>query len=123
MNQPTDTRVGTLLDGKYELVRLIGEGGMGAVYEATHKLIGRRLAVKFLHAFYAANAEVITRFQREAQAAAQIGHENIIEVTDMGTAPDGAPYLVMEYVSGKDLRQTFDRYAQKNTTLPIAAAA
>jgi len=104
MNQGQDQRIGITLDGKYELVRLIGEGGMGAVYEATHKLIGRRLAVKFLHALYATNAEVITRFQREAQAAAQIGHENIIEVTDMGTASDGAPYLVMEYLEGSDVK-------------------
>ena len=109
MDQGQDQRVGTILDGKYELVRLIGEGGMGAVYEATHKLIGRRLAVKFLHALYATNPEVITRFQREAQAAAQIGHENIIEVTDMGTAPDGAPYLVMEYLEGTDVKGAIEK--------------
>jgi serine/threonine-protein kinase len=109
MNQGQDQRVGTILDGKYEIVRLIGEGGMGAVYEATHKLIGRRLAVKFLHALYATNPEVITRFQREAQAAAQIGHENIIEVTDMGTASDGAPYLVMEYLEGSDVKGAIEK--------------
>jgi serine/threonine protein kinase len=109
MNQGQDQRVGTILDGKYELVRLIGEGGMGAVYEATHKLIGRRLAVKFLHQSYATNTEVVTRFQREAQAAAQIGHENIIEVTDMGTASDGAPYLVMEYLEGSDVRGAIEK--------------
>jgi serine/threonine-protein kinase len=109
MNQTQDQRIGVILDGKYELVRLIGEGGMGAVYEATHKLIGRRLAVKFLHASYAGNEEVITRFQREAQAAAQIGHENIIEVTDMGTAPDGAPYLVMEYLEGSDVKGAIEK--------------
>jgi hypothetical protein len=115
MNQGQDQRVGTILDGKYELVRLIGEGGMGAVYEATHKLIGRRMAVKFLHAFYAANPEVITRFQREAQAAAQIGHENIIEVTDMGTASDGAPYLVMEYLEGSDVKGAIEADGRLST--------
>jgi serine/threonine-protein kinase len=78
---------------------------MGAVYEAKHILIGRRLAVKFLHSQYATNDEVVIRFQREAQAAAAIGHENIIEVTDMGTTPDGAPYLVMEYLDGMDIRE------------------
>ena len=115
MNQGQDQRIGTTLDGKYELVRLIGEGGMGAVYEATHKLIGRRLAVKFLHALYATNAEVIIRFQREAQAAAQIGHENIIEVTDMGTAQDGAPYLVMEYLEGFDVKGAIEKEGKLST--------
>lgn len=97
-------RIGTVLDNKYELVSLLGEGGMGAVYEAQHKLINRRLAVKFLHPQYANNEEVVTRFQREAQAAAKIGHENIIEITDMGAASDGSPYIVMEYLEGTDVK-------------------
>ncbi|MCP4600960.1 MAG: serine/threonine protein kinase [Proteobacteria bacterium] len=95
---------GTILDGKYELSRLLGEGGMGTVYEATHKLIGRRLAVKFLHPQYVTSEEVVTRFQREAQAAAAIGHENIIEVTDMGKMEDDSPYIVMEFLDGKDVK-------------------
>ncbi|MBN2714633.1 MAG: serine/threonine protein kinase [Deltaproteobacteria bacterium] len=97
-------RVGTTLDNKYTIVSLLGEGGMGAVYEAKHQLINRRLAVKFLHPQYANNDEVVTRFQREAQAAAKIGHENIIEITDMGTADDDAPYIVMEYLEGTDVK-------------------
>ena len=97
-------RVGSVLDNKYRLVSLLGEGGMGAVYEAQHQLINRRLAVKFLHPQYANNDEVVTRFQREAQAAAKIGHENIIEITDMGTSADDAPYIVMEYLEGKDVK-------------------
>ncbi|MDD5309339.1 MAG: protein kinase [Deltaproteobacteria bacterium] len=100
--------VGSVLDGKYELIRLLGEGGMGAVYEARHLLIGRRLAVKFLHVQYASNQEVITRFQREAQAASKIQHEHIIEVTDMGTAPDRTPYIVMEYLEGRDIKQLLE---------------
>ena len=101
-------KTGILLDGKYELVRKIGEGGMGSVYEANHKLIGRKLAVKFLHPQYASSDEVVTRFHREAQAAAQIGHENIIEVTDMGTADDDSPYLVMEFLKGCDVKQLIE---------------
>ena len=100
---------GTILEGKYELIRLVGEGGMGAVYEAKHKLIGRRLAVKFLHSQYTTNEEVVLRFQREAQAAAAIGHENIIEVTDMGQTNDGAPFLVMEFLDGCDVRHLLKR--------------
>ena len=75
-----------------------------AVYLAQHKLINRKLAVKFLHPQYADNEEVVTRFQREAQSAARIGHENIIEITDMGTASDGAPYIVMEFLDGDDVK-------------------
>ena len=100
--------IGKVLDGKYEIVKLIGEGGMGTVYEARHLLIKRRLAVKFLHSQYVSSDEVITRFQREAQAAAAIGHENIIEVTDMGLSPKGAPYIVMEYLDGVDVRCLLD---------------
>jgi serine/threonine-protein kinase len=96
--------IGSILDGKYEIARLVGEGGMGSVYEAKHLLIGRRLAIKFLHPQYATSEEVTTRFHREAQAAAKIGHENIIEVTDMGTAEDGSPYIVMEYLEGVDAK-------------------
>lgn len=95
---------GTVLEGKYELIRLLGEGGMGTVYEAKHRLIGRRLAVKFLHPHYVTSEEVVTRFQREAQAAAAIGHENIIDVTDMGQTSEGAPFIVMEYLDGLDVR-------------------
>lgn len=101
-------RIGTVLDNKYELVALLGEGGMGAVYEAQHRLINRRLAVKFLHPQYANNDEVVTRFQREAQAAAKIGHENIIEITDMGTASDDSPYIVMEYLEGADVKTVLE---------------
>ncbi len=109
---------GTILEGKYELKKLIGEGGMGAVYEATHKLIGRRLAVKFLHSQYNSNEEVVIRFQREAQAAAAIGHDNIIEVTDMGQTEDGDPFLVMEYLEGGDVK---DLLAEMGA-LPIEVA-
>ncbi|MCU0660749.1 MAG: serine/threonine protein kinase [Myxococcota bacterium] len=111
--------IGTVLDGKYEIVRLLGEGGMGTVYEARHLLIGRKLAVKFLHAQYVTSAEVVARFQREAQAAAAIGHENIIEVTDMGAGPDGAPYIVMEYLNGRDVSQLL----QDIGSLPAGRAA
>ncbi|MFO8074132.1 MAG: serine/threonine-protein kinase [Polyangia bacterium] len=112
-------RVGTVLDGKYDLTRLLGEGGMGAVFEATHTLIGRRLAVKFLHPQFATSEEVIERFHREAQAAARIGHENIIDVTDMGMADDGAPYIVMEFLEGTDVRGLIE----EGGAVPVKRAA
>ncbi len=97
------TRVGRTAAGKYKLVRLLGEGGMGAVYEAQHSVVGRRFAIKFLHPELAGNTEIVARFQREAQAAGSLENENIAAVVDAGTADDGAPYLVMEYLEGEDL--------------------
>jgi serine/threonine protein kinase len=93
---------GQILDGKFHVLRLIGEGGMGAVYEAQHSFLGRRVAIKVLSADFAHNAEAIKRFYREAQAAARIGHENICEVTDVGQT-DGSPFIVMQLLQGKSL--------------------
>ena len=101
--------VGDVLDGKYRLVRLIGEGGMGVVYEGLHTRIGRRVAVKLLHAHLIASSELATRFLREAQAAATIGSEHIAEVTDFGETGDGAPFLVLEFLEGEDLAEILDR--------------
>ncbi|MBN1770979.1 MAG: serine/threonine protein kinase, partial [Deltaproteobacteria bacterium] len=97
--------IGSLFEGKYRIVRLIGEGGMGAVYEAEHTLIGRQLAIKLLHPEYANQADIVQRFTREARAATAIRHANIIEVTDMGVTPTGQPFLVMELLEGTSLRR------------------
>ncbi len=90
-----NARIGKTAGGKYRLVRLLGEGGMGAVYEALHSVVGRRFAIKFLHPELAGNTEIVARFQREAQAAGSLENENIAAVVDAGTADDGAQYLVM----------------------------
>jgi serine/threonine-protein kinase len=102
-------RIGEVLADKYELVRLIGEGGMGAVYEARHRLIGRRFAVKFLHAAHAAEPPMLGRFEREARAAGALENENLVAVTDFGFAADGAPYIVMEHLEGEDLARLLGR--------------
>lgn len=94
---------GTLIDGKYRIVRRVASGGMGAVYEVMHERIGRQLAMKFILPELAASKEVSQRFEIEARAASAIGHENIVEVTDMGTTSDGLPFMVMEYLEGCDL--------------------
>ncbi len=75
---------------------------MGAVYEGEHTLIKRRVAIKCLHAQMAKNPEIVARFHREAQAATSIGHENIIEVTDMGRFDDGSVFMVLEFLEGSD---------------------
>jgi serine/threonine protein kinase len=99
-----DPRIGVVLSDRYRIVRKIGQGGLGSVYEAEHLLIKRRLAVKILHAQYAADPEIVARFHREAQAASAIGHPHIVEITDMGVLDEGAPYMVLEYLDGRDWR-------------------
>jgi len=97
--------VGAIVGGKYRLRRVIGRGGMGTVYKAENVAIGRTVAVKVLHHHLADEGVTIARFQREARAAASVGHDNIVDVLDMGVEPNGAPYTVMEYVRGKSLAQ------------------
>ena len=112
-------RVGTVLEGKYTLVRLLGEGGMGEVYEARHTKIGRRAAVKFLHGEFARKPEAAQRFENEARAAGEVEHENIAGVYDVGGLPDGTQYLVMEFLDGEDL----DGALKRERRLPLARAA
>ena len=98
-----DPRIGTTLGGRYHIRRLCGEGAMGRVYEAQHIDIGRRVAIKVLHARFHHSADLVERFRREARAASKIGHPNIVDVTDSGTTPDGAFYFVMEFLDGVNL--------------------
>ena len=98
-----DPRIGTTLGGRYHIRRLCGEGAMGRVYEGQHIDIGRRVAIKVLHARFHHSADLVERFRREARAASKIGHPNIVDVTDSGTTPDGAFYFVMEFLDGVNL--------------------
>jgi len=96
--------VGTTLGDRYRIDALIGEGGMGRVYSAEHVLMRKRLAIKVLHRELTTMPEVVARFEREAMAAANIDHPNVAAATDFGKLPDGAVFLVLEYVQGKSLR-------------------
>jgi serine/threonine-protein kinase len=96
--------VGTTLADRYRIDALIGEGGMGRVYSAEHVLMRKRLAIKVLHRELTTMTEVVARFEREAMAAANIEHPNVAAATDFGKLPDGAVFLVLEYVQGKSLR-------------------
>ncbi|MCP4198638.1 MAG: hypothetical protein GY762_15945 [Proteobacteria bacterium] len=87
----SDKYVGQVLDNKYQILELLGKGGMGAVYKGRHVVIGKTVAVKFLHQEFAKNKEVVQRFYREAQAAVAIGHGSIIDVMDVGISPDNEP--------------------------------
>jgi serine/threonine protein kinase len=104
-----DPRIGTTLGGRYHIRRLCGEGAMGRVYEGQHIDIGRRVAIKVLHARFHHSADLVERFRREARAASKIGHPNIVDVTDSGTTPDGAFYFVMEFLDGVGLEEVIER--------------
>jgi serine/threonine-protein kinase len=106
---------GDLIDDKYRIVRLIGEGGMGAVYEGENTRIHRRVAIKVLHANVAGMTDVVARFEREAQAAGRIGSEHIVEVLDLGTLSSGDRYMVMEFMDGDSLS---DRIRQRGRLHP-----
>jgi eukaryotic-like serine/threonine-protein kinase len=95
--------VGTTVSDKYRIDRLIGRGGMGAVYQATHLAIGKRVALKFLDRQAARDSDSATRFQREAEAASAVESAHIVHIFDSGLS-DGVPFLVMELLSGEDLR-------------------
>ncbi|WP_437874598.1 protein kinase domain-containing protein [Sorangium sp. So ce513] len=96
--------VGDVLADKYEVERVLGEGGMGVVVAARHLLLGERVAIKFLLPKARERADLVARFLREGQAAARIRSEHVTRVYDVGTLARGEPYLVMEYLEGTDLK-------------------
>ena len=98
-----------VIDGRYRIDELIGEGGMGHVYLAEHVEIGKRVAIKILHPVYGRMPDLVERFRREARAASKIGHPHIVDVTDSGTTEDGSVYFVMEYLEGVELASVIDR--------------
>ncbi|HEU4728366.1 MAG TPA: protein kinase [Kofleriaceae bacterium] len=101
--------IGAEIDGRYRVLELIGEGGMGKVYLAEHDEIGKRVALKVLHPSYSRMPDLVERFRREARAASKIGHPNIVDVTDSGTTADGSVYFVMEYLEGVELGSVIER--------------
>jgi serine/threonine protein kinase len=101
--------VGTVLGDAYKLTRLIGYGGMGAVFEAKQLASGKSVAIKVMSRELAAYPEALARFRREVKVTTELAHPNIIDVVDFGAAPTGEPYLVMEYLEGEDLERCLIR--------------
>ena len=100
---PSGLRPGIIVAETYEITRLLGQGGMGAVWEAKHlRLPGKRVVVKVL-LFGATDATVLARFRREAEIGSRLGHPNIVQVLDFNTLPDGTPYIVLELLQGESL--------------------
>lgn len=118
---------GTVL-GSYTIVRQLGRGAFGAVYEARKRPLEKRIALKLLHANHARRADVRTRFLQEAQAAASLKHPHIVEVDDVGEI-DGCPFIAMEYLEGESLASLLEREAPLSTEraldvlLPLLCAA
>jgi serine/threonine protein kinase len=97
------------LVGKYRLTGHLGNGAMGVVFSAVHEALGREVAIKFLRREFTVSAELVMRFQREAELVSRIGHPNIVAVYDAGTTPDGSLYYVMERLQGEALAERLAR--------------
>lgn len=110
---------GEVLAGKYRIEQKLGEGGMGVVYAATHLALDQPVAIKLLRTEMASHPEVAERFQREARAAAMIKSEHVARVLDVSTLDSGEPYMVMEYLEGRDLEKTLE----EDGPLTVARAA
>jgi eukaryotic-like serine/threonine-protein kinase len=106
---PADALIGTTLDGKYQIERMLGEGGMGRVYSARHLLLDRTIAVKVLNSSMQRDSRTGERFRREAQAAGRLQHPNAVIIHDFGITSDGNAYLVMELLHGSSLRALLQR--------------
>jgi eukaryotic-like serine/threonine-protein kinase len=101
--------VGKTIDGRYKVERVLGEGGMGLVYQAKHIVLNKPLAIKVLRPDVSRDEEIITRFRQEAQSATAIGNQHIIDISDFGTLPDGSTYFVMEFLEGIDLTGAIEK--------------
>ncbi len=117
--------VGTTIDSRYDVTRVIGAGGMGAVYEAQHVGTGRRVAIKVISTGdLTKDAQLVGRFQREAKAAGAIDTQHICQVLDTGTDPTlGLPFMVMEYMTGEDVQQLLRRVGPLSADLSLRIVA
>ncbi|HMF40254.1 MAG TPA: serine/threonine-protein kinase [Polyangia bacterium] len=112
-------RIGEIVGGKYRVVRLLASGGMGVVYEAQHAVVRRRFAIKFLRRDLAERRDILSRFQREAEAAGALENDNVTAAVDFGISDDGTPFIVMEYLVGESLAALIEREGR----LPVHRAA
>src|SRR5690606_36119335 len=119
VDRGAEARVGEVLDRRYRLLRVLGSGGMGTVYEAEHVVLQRARAVKILHPSLGAARGMAQRFEREAIAAGKLRDPHCVEVSDFGKLADGTLYLAMELVKGPTLRDLLDQEGR----LPLPRAA
>jgi eukaryotic-like serine/threonine-protein kinase len=114
-----NSKIGRVINNRYELQSLLGDGGMGAVYRAHDRNLNRQVAIKLMHEQYARQAEFRNRLIQEAQTAAQLDHPSIVRIFDFGSSEDGL-FIAMEYVDGGSLRAHLRRLQQDQKFLPLA---
>jgi tRNA A-37 threonylcarbamoyl transferase component Bud32 len=117
-----DPLIGQVLDGRYQVVSVLGEGGMGIVYKARHVTLGKSLAIKVLKAEVSKDQEIVQRFRQEAQSATAIGNHHIIDISDFGVLSDGSTYFVMEFLDGISLTRAIEpgKPLKANRTIHVA---
>ncbi|MEJ7604491.1 MAG: serine/threonine-protein kinase [Kofleriaceae bacterium] len=116
--QDVDPLLGQTLAGRYLISRKLGEGGMGAVYLATHNVLEKQVALKVLHGEFSRKPDLVERFIQEAKAASRIRHENVIDISDFGSTPEGLVFFAMELLSGHDLHEEVARARLAGQLLP-----
>ena len=115
--QGIESLVGATIAGRYKVIKRLGEGGMGTVYEAIHTVLEKAVALKVLHPELARKPQLVDRFLQEAKAASRIRHENVIDISDFGSA-DGHVYFAMELLHGHDLHEEITRAKKAGKLLP-----
>ncbi len=113
-----DPLLGQVMAGRYHVTKKLGEGGMGAVYLATHQLLEKQVALKVLHGEFARKPDLVERFMQEAKAASRIRHENVIDISDFGSTPEGLVFFAMELLKGHDLHEEIARARLAGELLP-----
>jgi serine/threonine protein kinase len=113
-----DPLIGQVVDGRYQIDSVLGDGGMGIVYKSVHTTLGKSLAIKVLRPEVSKNEEILARFKQEAQSASAIGNQHIIDISDFGVLPDGSTYFVMEFLTGMNLTDALQggRFPTERTT-------
>ena len=115
--------IGTVINDRYKVLKLVGSGGMGSVYLAEHEILRKKVAIKILHYEQSKRKDTVERFKREAIAASNIGQDNIVDVTDFGYTEEGNAYFVMEYVEGRSLADIMKEQRVLPLEFAVAVAA
>jgi serine/threonine-protein kinase len=115
-------QVGQLVNNKYRLLRLIGDGGMGSVFEARHEVLGTSVALKFLHAELTRRPGLVQRFLQEARVVARIQSPHVVRVSDVDQTPEGNAFIVMEFIEGKSLQALYEELYRAGRRLSYADA-
>lgn len=111
--------IGTVIADRYEILSVLGSGGMSSIYKAKHLELGKMFAIKIIHDHLASDLTMVKRFRQEAKAVSQLSHPNIVSVQDFGITTDGQPYLVMDFLDGIDLRTLTGAPMQLHHAVPV----